>query len=143
MEDQIVEFYFEDVQFDFNQAIIREWILLVIEGHQKSLKQVQIIFCTDEFLLDINQKYLQHDYYTDIISFPYSVSPIEGELYISVERIRENALLFKVSFEQELHRVIIHGILHLIGFKDETPKEKQDIQMAEDEALKILQNLTQ
>ena len=99
--------------------------LFVNEG--KELDTLDVIFCTDDYLLEINQTHLSHDYYTDIITFdlsPTNISPTIGELYISIDRVRENAKTHQVSFTNELHRVIIHGSLHLCGYKD---KKKDDI----------------
>jgi rRNA maturation RNase YbeY len=84
-----------------------------------------LIFCSDEYLLDVNKKYLNHDYYTDIITFDYVEDKIiSGDIFISSDRVRENANQFNVSFEMELFRIIIHGILHLLGYKDKTKKDK-------------------
>ena len=98
-----------------------------------------IIFCTDEYLLDINRRFLQHDYYTDIITFNLSGNPktIEGEIYISVDRINENASSNGVSKKEELHRVIFHGVLHLCGYKDKLQEEKAKMTSAENRHLKM------
>lgn len=98
----------------------------------KSLS-LTIIFCTDEQLLHINRQFLNHDYYTDIITFPLeeSITHLEAELYISIERVRENAVAYGNTFTDELHRVIFHGVLHLIGYGDENPKQQAVMQKAE------------
>lgn len=97
------------------------------------------IFCSDEYLLNINKAHLQHDYYTDIITFDLSVSKSEtiGEIYISIDRVRDNAANLKVSIKEELHRVIFHGALHLCGYKDKTPKHEKEMRRAEDKYLSM------
>jgi len=95
------------------------WIKQVIQFHQKSPGEISFIFCTDDQLLEINQTYLKHFYYTDVITFNYNDGiVISGDIYISTDRIVENAKNYKVSFENELYRVMVHGILHLLGFED-------------------------
>ena len=103
----------------------------------KSFKSLSYIICSDEYLLEINRQYLDHDDYTDIISFLLSDpgQAVEGEIYISEERVRENAAELKVSFNEELHRVIFHGALHLLGFKDKSPADKQKMTAAENDCL--------
>lgn len=101
------------------------------------LKRLDYIFCSDEYLLSFNLQYLHHDTLTDILTFPLSSpgSPVEGEIYISTERVRENALLHHTTFENELHRVMIHGILHLCGYNDHSPSEKAVMRKREDHYL--------
>ena len=125
-----------------NRNKLKEFIGSLFTTHQKSLDTLDIIFCSDEYLLQINQQHLHHDYYTDIITFdlsPSKKSPIIGELYISIDRVKENAVTNQTNFTNELHRVIFHGVLHLLGFKD---KDKADIvimrQMEEDCLTKYL-----
>ncbi len=100
---------------------------------------IAIILCSDEYLLDINKKFLSHDYYTDIITFDYTEGKrISGELYISIDRVKENAKQLGVSFPNELHRVMIHGVLHLCGYKDKTRKDREMMRTKEDQKLKML-----
>ena len=94
------------------------WIKEVIEEEGYELTRIDYIFCSDEFLLEVNRTHLDHDFYTDIITFPLNPNPIIAEIYISLDRVRENATSYSVSFEDELMRVIIHGILHLCGYDD-------------------------
>ena len=94
------------------------WIKEVIEEEGFELTRIDYIFCSDEFLLEVNRTHLDHDFYTDIITFPLNPNPIIAEIYISLDRVRENATSYSVSFEDELMRVIIHGILHLCGYDD-------------------------
>lgn len=110
-----------------NKKKLKEFIENLFIEHKKELDCLDIIFCSDDYLLGINQTHLSHDYYTDIITFdlsPNKKGPTIGELYISIDRVRDNALANKVTFKNELHRVIFHGSLHLLGFKD---KKKADI----------------
>jgi rRNA maturation RNase YbeY len=109
-----------------------QWIEKVIESEGKKLEELCYIFCDDEYLYKLNQDYLQHDTYTDIISFDYSVGKIlQGDIYISTQRVKENSETFNVSFKEELRRVIIHGVLHLCGYKDKT--EEQSLLMRQKE----------
>lgn len=105
------------------------------------ISSLQYIFCSDEYLLEVNRTALQHDYYTDIITFDMrdnmKTSVVEGEIYISVDRVKENAKDFGVSFKQELNRVLSHGLLHLVGLKDKTEAEEKHMREAEEEALKL------
>jgi rRNA maturation RNase YbeY len=117
----------------------KKWVLNVIQAHQKKAGEVFFLFCSDEALLKINQQFLQHDFYTDIITFDNSESDevISGELYISLDRIIDNATTLNTDFETELHRVIIHGVLHLIGFNDKTADEQSAMRAAEQKCLSL------
>ena len=124
-----------------NQEKISVWIKNTIEGEGYKLEEVSYIFCDDALLLEKNIKYLNHDTLTDIISFDYSVGKIiSGDIFISIERVKENAKEFKVPFTEELHRVIIHGILHYCGYKDKTQEEKQEMRSKENYYLTLLTN---
>lgn len=116
------------------------WIESVLQSYKKRVGSLFFIFCTDEGLLRINQQFLNHDYYTDVITFNKSVNEniISGEIFISTERILENAAELKVDFSHELHRVLIHGILHLIGFDDSTEREKEEMREREQISLSLL-----
>ena len=128
-----VDFFCEDIDFELqNQEAIADWIMQTVADEGKIFQHCSFIFCSDEYLHKINVEYLQHDDYTDIITFPYSENPIEGDIYISVERLRENALTLEIPFENELHRVIIHGTLHLCGYTDKTATEKSQMTAKED-----------
>jgi len=119
----------------------KQWIGETIQAEQQELEQLSFIFCSDEYLHKINVEYLQHDTYTDVITFPYAEEWVEGDIFISVERIRENAQQYNVAPDHELHRVIIHGVLHLLGYGDKTPEEKEVMTTKEDFYLKKLQNI--
>ena len=118
---------------------ISAWIKTVAEKHGFGVGDVSYIFCSDEHILNINREYLQHDYYTDIITFDYTGgNRISGDIFISLDTVLSNAEKFGVSYENELHRVIIHGILHLCEINDKTPKEREIMKKCEDEALGML-----
>lgn len=119
------------------RKITRDWLIRVAAVYNFSVTDVQYIFCTDEFLLDINKSFLQHDYFTDIITFDLSEKKGDlcSEIYISIPRVKENAKTYGVTFYEELHRVMAHGILHLCGFKDKTAKQEKEMRQAENAAL--------
>ena len=119
---------------------ISVWLNQIILKYGHSTGDLTVIFCKDEYLRGINEKFLAHDYYTDIITFDYSVNKIlSGDLFISVDRVLENSFLFKHSFSDELLRVIVHGLLHLIGFKDSMEEEKSIMRELENECLIMYQ----
>ena len=134
----MISFNYE-TKFKLDKAkLVSKWLTKVIHSENKTEGDVNFIFCADAFLLNINQKYLNHDTLTDIISFDYSVgNELHGDVFISIERVRENAKEFKVSFNDELKRVMAHGILHYCGYKDKTPKEKSLMRIKEDEKKKM------
>ena len=119
-----------------NEDVMSNWISAVIKSESKKEGEINYIFCDDKYLLKINQEYLQHDYYTDIISFDYSVgNEINGDIFISIERVSENAIDFGVSFDNELKRVLIHGILHYCGYKDKTQEDEIFMRAKEEEKI--------
>ena len=132
-----IEFHFIEVTVGIEEKKISKWINHVVQQHQKDPNELNIIFCNDEYLLEINKQYLNHDYYTDIITFPHSEEEVYGDLYISIDRVRENAKNLSIDQELEILRVIIHGVLHLLGFKDKTKKEIEVIRKKEDEAISL------
>lgn len=134
----------EDTQFELPDASRMEsWLKEVIDREDRDLHQVNFIFCTDEYLHQLNLQYLQHDTLTDIITFPYQDPPaVEGDIFISLDRIKENAGIYEVSFLQELHRVMAHGILHLCGYSDKTAEEKAVMTQKENEALALLEQMS-
>ncbi|MCB8965220.1 MAG: rRNA maturation RNase YbeY [Bacteroidales bacterium] len=132
----------QDTNFSLkNRRLISQWIKTVIAKHNKQLGNVSYIFCSNSFILDLNQKYLNHNYFTDIITFDYcSDNIIEGDIFISVDTVKDNSTRFNTNFNDELLRVIIHGVLHLIGFNDKTTKQQKQMRSMEDEALSIYYN---
>ena len=131
---QKIEFHYLNVSFYFpNRTVLKRFIAALFEKEGKRVEHINYIFCTDDYLLELNKKYLNHNTYTDIITFPYSGKgePILSDIYISVERVKENAQSFDSSFKQELYRVIFHGALHLCGYKDKTPADVKKIRARE------------
>ena len=125
---------------DIKKREVTEWIKQVAANYGKRVGEVAYIFCNDEKILEVNRQYLQHDYYTDIITFDYTEgSRISGDLFISLDTLRTNAEQFADGdYHRELHRVIIHGILHLCGINDKGPGEREQMEAAEDRALKMV-----
>lgn len=121
----MVSFYFEDIKFVFRQkTLTRKWLKLVAESEICRIGDISVIFCSDNYILDINQKYLGHDYFTDIITFDYREGDrLSGDLFISVDSVRENSIEFGTSFNDELNRVIVHGLLHIIGYDDHADED--------------------
>lgn len=120
-EEKGVYFSFEHPEFELaDQARWKNWLLKCIHQSEAEFDRLNFVFCTDDFLLKINQSYLSHDDFTDIITFCLNEHPIQGEIYISIDRVRENATELSILFEEELKRVMSHGILHLVGFRDKT-----------------------
>ena len=121
-----------------NESATSEWISKVIVSENKSEGEINFIFCDDDYLLEINKQHLNHDTLTDVISFDYSLgNELSGDIFISIERVIDNANDFKVSFTEELNRVMIHGILHYCGYKDKTEVDEQVMRNKEDEKLKL------
>lgn len=139
-----VRFFEEETTFKLVQKNrYKNWIKQIAKNEGYSMGELNYIFCSDEYLLQINVDYLDHDTLTDIITFDQRDDPkeISGEIYISVDRVSENALLFKVPFQTELERVISHGLLHLCGYSDKNKEEKLHMRLKEDEALRVLNTL--
>ena len=121
-----------------NEEEYSHWISGVLLSEEKVEGEINYIFVDDDYLLDLNQKHLNHDTLTDVISFDYSLgNEIHGDIYISIDRVRDNALDFNVTFEEELKRVMVHGILHYCGYKDKTEADEQLIRSKEDEKIKM------
>lgn len=134
-----IRFSSQSVDFEpQNELWVKKWITEVVNRRGKTVGNINYLFCDDEYLLSVNQQYLQHDTFTDIITFDYCVgSLVSGDILISVERVSENATLFGASFEQELHRVVIHGVLHLLGQGDKSKQEAAEMRRQEADALKL------
>ena len=138
MEDQI-QFFIEDTNIILpDKQKIKEWLFNIADEERCKIREVNYIFCSDEYLLDINKRYLQHDYYTDIITFQYNEkeSPIEGDCFISSETVRYNAQDYNDKFENELYRVIVHGLLHLLGYEDKKESDYELMKKKENYYLK-------
>ncbi len=136
-----IHYYEQDIQAQLkDKRKLSQYLTTIVKKHLPDVRSIQLsyIFCGDEYLLEINRNYLQHDTFTDIITFDLSENEktLIGEIYISAERIKENSLKYSMTYNQELHRVIFHGILHLCGFKDKTKSDKEEMRKLEDKCLK-------
>lgn len=134
----MVEVFFEDIEEvpGVNPEFLFAWYSNVCETELKVLGEISVIFCSDEHLLEMNKEYLEHDYYTDIITFDYSGGGVvSGDLFISVDRVQDNADELDVLFQDELHRVCVHGLLHLCGYKDKSEADEQLMRSKENEML--------
>ena len=138
MNEEIINFYSENSFSLSEEDHYERWLKEVISSEGKKTGEISYIFCDDDYLLEINQKYLNHDTYTDIISFDNRVGNIlNGDIFISTERVKENADNYAVSFEEELRRVMVHGALHFVGYKDKTTEEKKIMRSKEEEKMKM------
>ncbi|GHT80671.1 endoribonuclease YbeY [Bacteroidia bacterium] len=137
-----VHFFSEQTPFCYKgKRQTKAWIRRIISDvYGLQAGDISVIFCNDNYLLQINRQYLQHDYYTDVITFDYSQMPVvSGDVFISIDTVRSNASEYKSLFYNELHRVIIHGILHLCGEKDKTQQQQTQMRTAEDKSLRLLE----
>ena len=135
----MISYYFQDVDFKFREKrSTNQWLRLAAESEIRRIADISIIFCSDPYILDINQKYLGHDYFTDIITFDYCEGDsLSGDLFISVDSVKENSIEYGTDFKDELNRVIIHGLLHLIGYDDHTVEETAVMRMKENYYLSL------
>lgn len=136
-----ITFEEEGIEFPsiINKDITSNWIGKVASLHQKEVGDLTYIFCTDEKILEINNQYLQHDYYTDIITFDYSEEDvISGDIFISLDTVKSNSEKYNTEYKEELLRVIIHGVLHLCGFSDLTDEEEAEMRNLENQALELI-----
>ncbi len=135
----MVSYFTQDTGFKFTGKLVNNrWLKIMAESESRKLGNINIIFCSDPYILDINKKYLKHNYYTDIITFDYCEGQVlSGDLFISVDTVRANADFYKTDFSEELNRVIIHGVLHLAGYDDQTDEQKAQMRSKEDYYLKI------
>ena len=133
----MIRYFTEDIDFAFKgKSVHSAWLKAVSEEECRRLGQISVIFCSDPYLLEINRKYLGHDYYTDIITFDYSEGDtISGDLFISVDTVRSNAEYYSADFKDELDRVIVHGVLHLIGYDDHTDEQSAEMRARENHYL--------
>lgn len=135
-----IQYFNEDVAFPkLLKRATNKWIKEVIVLEGKRLGDLSFIFCSDNYLLEVNKKYLNHDFFTDIITFDYvENNNVNGDIFISIDRVAENSKVFKTTFENELNRILIHGVLHLLGYKDKTKKDKSIMTGKEDFYLNLL-----
>lgn len=134
-----IRFSVQSVDFDLQEPQkVKKWLAEVIRRRGKSVGNINYLFCDDEYLLGVNRQYLNHDTYTDIITFDYVAGGlISGDILISIDRVGENATKFGVPFEHELHRVVVHGVLHLLGQGDKSDDEAREMRRQEEEALAL------
>ena len=133
-----IQFFNEGISFTLkDKAGIRKWLTHVIREEKKKPWYINFIFCSDEYLLDLNKTYLKHETYTDILTFPYNddENTVSGDIFISVDRVKENAGLYLQDFQREMKRVMVHGVLHLIGYSDHGKREKEVMTEREDHCL--------
>ncbi len=131
----MIQFFIEDVDFKVPQPRkTKSWLQSIIKAEGFSLNQLNYIFCSDEYLLNVNRQYLDHDFYTDIITFDNSEEEavVEGDIFISIDRVKDNAQELNKPFEEELRRVLAHGILHLVGYDDKEDEQEQEMRAKED-----------
>ena len=135
----MVSYFNEDIKFDFKEKrLTNRWLKLVAESEIRRLGDISIIFCSDNYILDVNIKYLQHDYFTDIITFDYCEGDtVSGDLFISIDSVRENAAFYGTEFKDELNRVIVHGVLHLIGYDDHSEEDIKEMRAKENYYLSL------
>jgi probable rRNA maturation factor len=145
LSSKSILFFFEDVSFSFQKrALTRTWLERVAKKEHKKITALNYVFCSDEYLLSMNKTHLQHDTYTDIITFGYSAkgSPeITGDIFISIDRVKENAKTYQTTFQKERQRVMAHGLLHLCGYKDKSSSEKKTMREKEELALALYHSL--
>jgi len=140
----------ENVQFFFpykkvnlpTRGVLKQFIASLFKKEKRKLQSIRYIFCSDDYLLNINKTYLQHHYYTDIITFELGTTETDADIYISLDRVKDNTMLFNTSFKKELHRVMFHGALHLCGYKDKLKTEKAIMRQKEDRYLQLYFNST-
>ena len=135
----MVRYYCEDIKFLLKNKIANNrWLKMVAGSEIRTLGDISIIFCSDNYILDVNIRYLHHDYFTDVITFDYCEGDkLSGDLFVSIDSVRENAIEFGTEFDEELHRVMVHGLLHLIGYDDHTPEDRKVMRAKEDYYLSL------
>jgi probable rRNA maturation factor len=135
-----ISFRLQDVKFTLkDKQVLRNWVALVATNEGFSIAPINYVFCSDGHLLEMNKQFLNHNYFTDIITFDYTEGKrLSGDIFISIDRVADNAKTYKSTFECELHRVMIHGVLHLMGYKDKSPADEKKMRQKENAALKLL-----
>ena len=139
----MIRYYCEDISFKLKEkALNNKWLKMVAASELRKIGDINIIFCSDNYILDVNMKYLQHDYFTDIITFDYCEKDIlSGDLFISIDSVRENSLFYGTEFPEELNRVMVHGVLHLIGYDDHTEEDIKTMRSKENYYLDLRKQL--
>jgi probable rRNA maturation factor len=145
LSNKSILFFFEDVSFSFQKrTLTRTWLERVAKKEHKKITALNYVFCSDEYLLSMNNTHLQHDTYTDIITFGYSPkesAEITGDIFISTDRVKENAKTYQTTFQNELRRVMAHGLLHLCGYKDKSNSDKKTMREKEELALTLYNSM--
>jgi len=134
-----ISFFFENTRATLrDRRRLKAFVSALFKSHGREVESLIFVFCTDKYLLEINRKFLEHDYYTDIITFDLSDAPeiVAGEIYISIDRVKDNARALGISVKEELHRVMFHGALHLCGYQDKTANQKKIMRLEEDKNLR-------
>lgn len=137
----VIKFNYHQTEFKLKEVLyIKTYMASVMAKENTPFSRIEYVFCTDEYLLELNRRYLQHDTFTDILTFTLSLpeDPIISEIYISIDRVKENAEKLNVSFDEELHRVMIHGLLHLCGYEDHSAAEAKLMRQKENEYLQLM-----
>ena len=136
----IVQIHYENTEIlELDPEFFVSWLSQVATMEKKEPGELNLIFCSDDYLLEINQKHLDHDYYTDIITFDYTQGEVlSGDLFISIDRVKDNAKSFEVETKEEILRVVVHGFLHLAGYEDKTENKEKEMRLKEDTYLKIV-----
>lgn len=135
----MINIFYEDTEdLGLDPDFFALWISRICKAEEKGVGEISIVFCSDEYLLEMNKQYLDHDYYTDIITFDYYTEDISGDLFISINRVKENAESNNVPFDNELKRVVSHGVLHLLGYGDKSEEESLLMRKKENEALALI-----
>lgn len=142
-EHSIINYFSEDKEIPLVTKQTSSWLKKIAENHKKDILEINYIFCSDDYLLNVNKEYLNHDYYTDIITFDNSDDPekLESDIFISLDRVQDNATQLQKTFENELLRVMAHGLLHLCGFKDKSSADAERMREQEDSALILWKNM--
>ena len=135
----MIRYFCEDIRFTYkNKLANNRWLKMVAGSEIRKIGDIMVLLCYDNSILDVNMKYLHHDYFTDIITFDYCEGKVlSGDLFISVDSVRENSIEFGTDFEEELHRVIVHGVLHLIGYDDHTDEDRKVMRQKENYYLQM------
>ena len=139
----MIRYFNQDIKFEFKSKLLtNRWLKMVAESEIRKISDINVIFCSDNYILDVNMKYLQHDYFTDIITFDYCEGDrLSGDLFISIDSVRENSQFYGTSFADELNRVIVHGVLHLIGYDDHSEADIATMRAKEDYYLSLRASL--
>ena len=139
----MIRYFQEDIRFELKQKMLNNrWLKMVAGSEMRRLGAINIIFCSDNYILDVNMKYLQHDYFTDIITFDYCEKDVlSGDLFISIDSVRENAQFYGTQFADELNRVMVHGLLHLIGYDDHSEADIAEMRQKENYYLEMRASL--